>query len=70
MGKRKGKTFETVAPKKESNIIGTIKGIDIFLKREGRVNIAMNPEIASHRHKSKKDYNRKREKNKSKDFEN
>lgn len=59
MSKRKSKTQIVTAPRKKNGIVGTIKGLDVLLHREGRVTFRLNPEIASHVHVSKKDYDRK-----------
>ena len=61
----KGK--KTMAPKSISGAstkIGTLRGIDTILKRKGKVSTGLNPELRSSVHRSKKDYDRKREREK------
>lgn len=54
--------------KKRKEIIGVIKGNELLAKRKGKVNLGSNPEIKGHIHKSLKDYDRNKEKEKVRNY--
>ncbi len=60
MPKKKSKPVQM--KKKNSLYIGKIDKNKLFLNRKGKPNPGMNPELRTKIHKSKKDYNRNREK--------
>ena len=66
MAKKRKQTLEVNGkPKNNKLYVGKIDGNELLMNRKGKVNTGSNPEMRSHIHKSEKDYDRNREKRKT-----
>lgn len=56
-------------PKKKTNHVGTISVNNLFMNRAGKLNLGSNPELRSKVHKSKKAYDRNKQKEKLRSYD-
>lgn len=54
--------YKTENKKKNPYYVGQINSMELLLNRKNKVNLGLNPEIHASVHKSKKDYDRNRDK--------